>query len=290
MKRRSLLVLLAPGVTGCLSSDSARDEEQSIPDGAEEPPPFPDADEVIYPACDGGRIEMTATPQEAELPESTIEFQATNTHFNLFETNFEDWRMHTLVDGEWWFLGVFDSLDVLDHLAPTGSHSWEMTIDNDRLGTTAEQLAPSASPSFTVAGLGSGIYTFSIVGEFAGADTTSAIVTPFELGGEDVAIVPTSNVETTREGATVHVTETDDDGWDHKIVATRRASTGEATRLTPEWGLRQPGIRNTVPFLSDGVRKVVYSRSRPLVHASDRTDGGTFAYEGRAVEFDLTDG
>lgn len=288
MKRRPLLALLASGVTGCAAPDFAADQGESIPGGAEEPPEFPEADEVIYPASGEGRIEMTPSTEEAELPVTTIEFQATNTHWNLFETNFHDWRIHTLVDGEWWFLGVFAPFDTADTLWPGESHTWEVTIDNEALGTPAEELAPSARSSVTVTGLGSGIYSFSVVGEFHGDETNVAAVTPFVLGGEDVPLVPSPDVETTREGDTVLVTEMASNAREHRIEAIRRDSTRNTTRLPPEWGLREPGIRNTVPFLSDGVRNVVFSRSQPVVHDENRVEGTTFTYGNSAVAFDLS--
>lgn len=287
MKRRSLLTLLAAGVSGCTSSGISAD--RTTPDGAEEPPPFPAADDVIYPASNGGRIVMTATPYEAELPDSTIEFRVTNTHPNLFETNFHYWRLHKFVDGEWWYLGVFEPLDSLDHLLPLASQTWEITIDNDTLGTRNEQLSQSASSSFTLAGLGTGTYAFSIVGEFEGYGTSLAVVAPFRLGGETVDLVPGPNIETTRDGDTIRVTETRTSrDPEYRLEATRPASTGEVPRLVPEWGLRQAGIRNTVPFLGDGIQKAVFSRTKPTVFARNRVDEATFAYEGSAVEFTLS--
>lgn len=289
MERRSILALLASGASGCITHGSSVEQEQSIPEGAEEPPKFPEADEIIYPAFSGGRVEMTASPQESELPKADIEFRVTNSHPNVFETNFHDWRMHTLVGGEWWFLGVFAPFETIDNLKPTESHTWEVTVDNDVLGTPAEQLAPSARSSFTVAGLGTGVYTFSCVGEFHGNDTTIAVVTPFVLSGEDVDLAPAANVETTRNGDTLRVNETGSESREHQIAATRRTPTGSATRLAPEWGLRQPGIRNTVPFLSGGIQKVVFSRSQPMVRDGKRIDGATFVYRDVGVEFNLTE-
>lgn len=287
MKRRALLTLLASGVSGCISPDGSANHP-STPEGAEEPPNFPEADEVTYPAFKSDRIKMTAAPYGAELPQSTIEFRATNKHTDLFETNFDWWRMHILVDGAWWYLGVFEPLDTLNYLKSSESHTWKVTIDNDALGTQAEQLAPSASSSFTVAGLGTGIYTFSIVGKFKEDDVRRAVVTPFTLRGEDVDIVPAKNIETTREGETIRVEETDTSNrQEYKIGAIRRAPAENVTPLVPEWGLRQPGIRNTVPFLTDEIRKAVFSRSLPTVFASDRIDGATFGYKDIAVDFNL---
>lgn len=286
MKRRALLAILASGVSGCISPGGPANNP-ATPDGAEEPPNFHGADEVIYPAFESDRVELTAAPYEAELPQSTIEFRATNNTNTAFETNYEGWRMHKLVDDEWWFLGVFEPLQVIDYLEPSDSQVWEVTINNVTLGTQAEQLAPSAT-SFTVAGLGSGVYTFSIDGAFREGNTSIAIATPFTLGGEDVDIVPTPNIETTREGDTIQVNETDSSGGqEYQIEATRRTSTENVSRLVPEWGLRQTGIRNTVPFLTDEIQNVVFSRSGPTVFDRDRIDGTTFTYKDSAVKFNL---
>lgn len=231
---------------------------------------------------------MNADPYEADPSDPAIEFRISNAHTNPFVTNYHYWRMHKHVDGEWWYLGVFEPHQTLDTLGPSESHTWEMTIDNDSLGTPDEQLAPSASSSFAVAGLGAGIYTFSVVGKFRRDDTTLAVVAPFELTGQDVDLVPASNVETTREGATIRVQETyTSRGREHRIKATRRAATENVPRLVPEWGLRQRGIRNTVPFLGDEIEKAVFSTTGPTVYARDRIDGATFAYGDFAVEFDL---
>lgn len=286
MKKRALLTLLASGVSGCISPGGPTNHP-STPEGAEEPPNFPEADEVIYPAFKSDRIEMTAAPYEAELPRSKIEFRVINNTGSVFETNYEGWRMHKLVDGEWWFLGVFEPLQVIDYLEPSDSQIWNVTINNDALGTRAEQLAPSAT-SFTVAGLGSGIHTFSIDGALEGDNTSIAVVTPFTLDGEDVDLVSTPNAETTRNGDTMQVNETGSSrGREHRIEATRRTSAENVPGLVPEWGLRQTGIRNTVPFLTDEIQRAVFSRAGLTVFARDRIDGTTFAYEDSAVEFDL---
>lgn len=231
---------------------------------------------------------MTADPSEADLPAPTIEFALSNRHVRPFVTNYEDWRLHEWVDGTWWFLGVFEPLGVEDVLWPYTTHRWTVTVDNELLGTLDERLAPSASPSFTLAGLGPGTYAFSAVGAFRGSETSLAAVTPFELGGERIEIVPSPDVETTREGETMLVSETDtSSGQAYRIEARLVDEAGLAPRLVPAWGLRQEGIRNTIPFLSERIRTAVYTTVGPPVYEMDRIDGTTFRYDGRFVTFDV---
>lgn len=297
MNRRALLATFATGVSGCLSNsgspatqpsrtDEPTNTVPSPPPGAEHPPNFDDVDEVTYPASTGGRVTLTVEPADVELPDATVEFEAANTSSTTFRTNLYHWRLHKRVAGQWWDLGVYFPLHEPYSLEPQESHTYTVTIDNGQLDRLAQSLSPSATGSFTLVGVGAGRYAFSLVGRFENATSDRAFSTPFELTGESVEIRPEPGLETARDGDTVDVRRARDDKYDYEFRAEWRDGGDDAPPLVPEWGLRHDGVRNTVPFLSDEVRTVVYS-SDNLLPPQRPLDGETFAYDDAAVEFTL---
>lgn len=303
MDRRLFMVTIPAAVSGCLSLDgSTTATRPEPPEEANEPPAFADADEVHYPASAGGPIVVTAEPSKAELPGATIEFEATNVGRSRFETNLYDWQLYKYVDERWWFLGVFDPLQSSFALDEGETHAWEATIGNDRNYRRPTALSPSSKSSFTLGGVGSGLYAFSVVGTYGNGVSGIAAVTPFELVGEAVELQPTANLETSREGETVRVTSPSGSG-EYELTARRKSDTDEGAALVPEWGLRQEGIRNSVPYLIGDARRVVYEvDGHPPVFPMEEIDGTTvgirdyefgfiedttFAHEDFAVEFGL---
>ncbi len=295
MDRRLFLTAIPATVAGCLSvGESTTPTQPKPPEGANEPPSFPDANEVRYPASGGGSILVTVDPSKPELPGANITFEVANHGNDQFTTNFYRWRLHKYVDGRWWNLGVFEYMDELHYLNGGETHTWEATVDNGQIDQLPEKLSPSADSSFTLAGVGSGTYAFSVVGSFEGDGSRFAAATPFQLEGENVTLKPTPFVETEHEGETVRVTYNDPSpniGKEYELTARRRESHDEALTLVPEWGLRQEGIRNTLPLFSQDVEKVVYTTTgHPPGYAMDIIDGSIFDYRDYTIEFKLRKG
>ena len=295
MDRRLFLTAIPTAVAGCLSvGESSTPTQPEPPKDAREPPTFPDVNEVRYPASGGGSILVTVDPSTAELPGANITFEVANHGNDRFQTNFYHWRLHKYVEGRWWNLGVFEYMDELHYLNGGETHTWEAVVDNDQLDQLPEKLSPSADSSFSLAGVGSGTYTFSIVGSFGSDNSRFAAVTPFQLEGENVSLTATPFVEVEQEGETMRVTYNDpspDVGKEYELTARRRGSHDDALPLVPEWGLRQEGIRNTLPFFSQDIEKVVYTTlGHPPGYSIDVIDGSTFAYHAFIVEFELRKG
>lgn len=258
------------------------------PPAAKEAPEFSNVDEVDYPASSGTPVTITVDPSIVNLPDASITVEATNHRGRTFLTSFYQLRLHKYVAGKWWYLGPFEALDQESSLGGGESHMWELTVVNRGIERHPKELSPSSDSTFTLRGIGEGLYAFSIQGRYGRGGPKRAFVTPFEVSGETVKIVPMAEVEANHQGDRITVKEVDPlPGIKHEVTARRRKVGDDTVALVPEWGLRQDGIRNTAPFFSNGVQTVVYTKFGAPVYPGIEIDGRTFEYRGYSIEYEL---
>lgn len=239
------------------------------------------------------RLDASAT--SGTLPAAAFEFTLANGTDSVYHTNFYDWSLWKRVDGAWWKVLPWVVPEPLHRIAPGASHTWTLRVDNDRYGSDPLADTVAADAELRVAALGGGEYAFAVDGWFGSYDegATVAFAVPFELAGAPLELRPTGDVTGThRDGDTVVVEtapEADGDGPDALLVR-RVEAASDARRLLPEHAVRDPRLRNTLPYFEPDVDAV------RLLHPSTRHtwlfDGEgrfSFTYEDRGYEVRPTD-
>jgi len=199
------------------------------------------------------------------------------------------WDLYKLVDGEW------------VHIAPTG-HTADCRIlmpgGREQLGLRAFNgqavgcgTGDCHCDGLTQGYLGGGEY--AVVAGYGHATSESGALV--ELVGDRVAVTPTDGVSTARDGDTVTVTTgRHGDGEqppDAAFSLTRADSAGERViaeqvMTTGRFVTYEGGLRNALPFLTDGVRRVVVETDERAVDGvlGYDTNSRQFWFRGRAYE------
>ncbi len=209
--------------------------------------------------------------ERATLPEG-IEFAFVNS--SREPTQCGHWNLYKLVDGEWFH--VAPSVHTADCrlVRPGGTKTWD-------LHAYPGEAIPSYGDQTTVGFLGGGRY--GVVAGYGHATPQSGALV--ELVGPPVEVVPTEDVEASRDGTTVTVTAPQYGDAEHppdaSLVVTRTDADPE-TRLIPEQVMRRRyrGLRNTLSCFDSETERVVLRTDQ---HVVDRTVG----YDGDSLTFRL---
>ena len=135
--------------------------------------------------------------------------------------------------------------------------------------------------TMTVDHLGGGRYAL-VSGYGHTTDRSGAL---FELDAPSIELTPTRDVTSERDGRTVTVRTGQD--TDNTFEARTVGTAG--TYLIPEQVMRQRVLRNTIPFLTDSVERVVLRAPQQIprpygLDEDNRFRLGTQAYEVRRIE------
>jgi len=184
--------------------------------------------------------------ERASLP-AAVDFRFVNRTRETLECG--HWYLFKLVDGEWFRIGP------LLHTADCRLVSAGGTVDQRLRAANGEALSCSDSSAHTFGHLGGGRYGY-VVGY--GHEGMSGAMVEFEAPPVD--IVPTDDVVTERDGATVTVTASDTgaDSSDPPLVV-ERVGDADAERLIAEQVMR-PSLRrtrNALAAFEEGVDRVV---------------------------------
>jgi hypothetical protein len=199
--------------------------------------------------------------ERGRLPES-VRFTFVNASRGVTECG--HWNLFKLVDGEWFHVAPYSHTLGCRRVRPGGEKQWV-------LYAYPGEALPTYGRAETVGFLGGGRYGV-VVGYGHATPQSGALV---DLVGPPVDILPTEDVTTTRDGATVTVTTPaygdDDHPPDARLVVTRSDADPE-TRLIPEQVMRSRyrGLRNTLAFVDSEVERVVLRTDR---HVVDRVVG-----------------
>jgi hypothetical protein len=210
--------------------------------------------------------------ERATLPEG-IEFTFVNASRET--TRCGHWTLYKLVDGEWFHVAPYVRTADCRLLRPGGTKTWD-------LHAYPGEAIPSYGDQRTVGYLGGGRY--GVVAGYGHATPESGALV--ELVGPPVELVPTEDVDASRDGTTVTVTAPQYGDAEHPpdagLVVTRTDVDPER-RLIPEQVMRRRyrGLRNTLAFLDSDVERVVLRTTERVV---DRTVG----YDGDSLTFRLS--
>lgn len=163
------------------------------------------------------------------------------------------WNLYKFHDGEWFHLAPRFHLAICRRLAPGATESWTLRAFHGE--------AIPCDDGLSAGFLGGGRYAVT-VGYGHRTGLSGALV---DLDGPPVDVTPTADVTSTREGETVTVTSSKwDDGQEPPnarlvVEDTGGDAVGAATEFIPEQVMRphNRGLRNTLAFFEEGVRKVV---------------------------------
>jgi hypothetical protein len=272
-----------------------------VPIGAADCPPAPsspwadDVERVVcWPHHRDAPARLVPATDEASLPRATVAFTLENRTDVRLRTNFFNWSVHKLVDGSWYRIEPRTVNVPAMAVAPGGTHTWQLTVDNTALDGSAPRN-PSGTSDVTVVGLGGGTYGFATDGTFPGDHYTeaTAFAARFELSGPPIEVRPTADVtHAVRDCGDLLVhTNRDRRAGDRLAaftatpVAASTGPTGAAVdRLLPEQVIRNRHLRNTLAYRDE----VAAGASVALIEPTGATppfgrDGPRFVrYDGTA--------
>jgi hypothetical protein len=209
--------------------------------------------------------------ERATLPEG-IRFTFVNASRET--TQCGHWTLYKLVDDEWFYIAPYARTADCRVLSPGETKPWV-------LYAYPGEAIPTYGREETVGYLGGGRY--GVVAGYGHATPNSGALV--ELVGPPVDILPTEDVDATRDGASVIVTTPtygdDEQPADASLVVTRSDADAE-TRLVPEQVMRRRyrGLRNTLAFFDADTDRVTLRTDQ---HVVDRTVG----YDSDSLTFRL---
>ncbi|EMA00825.1 hypothetical protein SAMN05443574_101246 [Haloarcula vallismortis] len=191
------------------------------------------------------------------------------------------WNLYKLVDGEWFHIAPMGHTADCRLLSPGGREQWGLRAFNGQAVSCG--TGDCRCDGLTQGYLGGGEY--AIVAGYGHATNESGAL--IELVGDRVAVTPTDDVSTARDGDTVTVTTgrhgDDKSPADATFSLSRTDSADEQIiveqvmtrdRFAPSDG----GLRNALPFLTDGVNRVV-------VETDERAVDGVLGYDSDSRRF-----
>ncbi|WP_276273030.1 hypothetical protein [Haloarcula litorea] len=193
------------------------------------------------------------------------------------------WNLHKLVDGEWFHVGPTVHTSDCRLLPPGGRKEWHLRAFN------ADAVGGCDEPGLTRGYLGGG--TYGVVAGYGTPEPESGALV--DLVGDPVEVVPTDDADATRDGDTVTVTLPEYGDGEHPpdaAVTLRRADAADE-RVIAEQVMRTGGflssgrgLRNCLPFLTEGVARVVLRADGHVADAvlGHDADGRRFRFRGRA--------
>lgn len=290
MRRRTVLVAVAPFFAGCIGSgdgststhttrtvttttDATTTTERPYDITSADPSSMTenevrrvladhDCSEFIESsgACpdDDSRLDVSISPTVGELSDDTVEFTVENPTDEDFETNHYGWVLRKW-DGNRWRRIAPLAVPAPLHAIPAGErHVHRIKPVESKVARS--QHAYIAKSEITLGGLGPGIYGFSTQGYFESAPdeelTTGAM---FGLAGEAPPVRPTDDVmRVERNGSTLVVHADAPSDKQGELVVSLLQDEGDAQLLAEH--VRQLGaLLNTLPYAAtDGVETIRY--------------------------------
>ncbi|WP_435125572.1 hypothetical protein [Halobaculum sp. D14] len=247
------------------------------------PPALPEATRMAwYHGADAATTSFLRPESErVELPAS-VDYTLVNHGRSRLAGNPYFWRLWKLVDGRWFHVAPRGWPVPLSFVPPGGTETWTLAaFDEHAIDTGA---------SSTVGFLGGGRYAFE-VGVGRERRTDAALL---DVEAPAATLEPTEGLTVTRDGSRVRVR------WPRRAdevpratLTLTRADAGDTaeTRLITEQ-VMQPhnaALRNTLPYVEDGVTAVSLVTDRNTVSRGARTGGYEpgrfrFRYEGAVYE------
>jgi hypothetical protein len=230
-------------------TDASRFGDRSVP------APFDGEPGVVWYHQAGPETTAYLVPERerVELPGAAT-FTAVNHTGETLGCGF--WRLFKLVDGAFYDLSPPARTGACRQLSPGERESYRV------VAFSGEPVAGDGDPRERHVGhLGGGVYA-ALSGYGTDGRTTGALV---ELDGPPVEIRPSDDVTAERDGATVTVRDArrGDAEAEPATATLTRVDADAARTLIPEQ-VGQPwnrALRNTLPFLGDGVDRVVLRTS-----------------------------
>lgn len=222
-----------------------------------------------HTADDSTAAYLCPETEVAELP-AGISFQFVN---HTRETlGCGHWYVYKLHDGEWFDLGPYVRTMECRMVPPSGTKSWRLHAYGG-----GGELPPEDGRAYPY--LGGGRYAVSVGYGDESASSTAMV----ELRGDPVEIVPTDDVASERDGATVTVTNPEwSEGADEAATLTlTRADAAEKPVIREQvMRRRYRGLRNTLAFAESGVEEVV-------LRTTDRVAGQVVGHDSTTRRFRL---
>lgn len=241
--------------------------------------PVPDEGRAVcYPEHADAPLSLTLDPETVGLPAGETTLTLANDTDHEYRVNFYGWTVSKRVDGEWYRIAPQYHPEPL-HVLPSGAtHEWTLAVDNGEAPTGGA----AAEQDVDLAGLGGGEYAFSVSGWFpvnedgGGGDESFRVAAGarFDLEGDPLELTPVGDPDTSRDGATVTVTSSEEPSEEAPLSVLTVERVGEAgvppsrpirdriveQLLRPRMGVMgDPNpLRNALPFFEDGVDTVRY--------------------------------
>lgn len=238
-----------------------------------------------HTADEGTEVYLEPSTERATLPAS-VDFTAVNHSSETLSCG--HWTLYKLVDGRFFHLWPDERTATCRTLAPGATKTFRLQAFNG-----APPPRGGVGRGAVRGHLGGGRYAV-VVGYNDANEMSGALV---ELAGSPVDVVPTDDVHATRIGSAVFATATRQVTNDRTTAATVTLTRTDDAALVkiPEQVLRPRHrvLRNTLPFLRDGVERVVLNTAETVAHRTlaPGTDRKRFAFDGQAYRIELaTDG
>ncbi|MFB6222327.1 MAG: hypothetical protein ABEH86_01470 [Haloarcula sp.] len=251
-------------------------------------PPFPgDGGVQWFHEADSQTPAFVHPGTERATLDSQIGFEMVNNSHERLQCG--HWNLYKLVDSEWFHIAPTVHTADCRLLVPGGRVQWGLRAFNEQ--PVGCSTGDCHCDGLTHGYLGGGEYAV-VAGYSHTMDESGAL---FELVGDSVAVTPTEDVSTRRDGDTVTVTTgrhgdeehpadamfslTRDDSADERIIA-------EQVMSTRRFAAHSGGLRNALPFLTRDVTRVVVKtdeRSADSVLGYD-TNSRRFRFRGQAYE------
>lgn len=227
---------------------------------------------LCYQSARGELMYLQPSRERATLPRTELSFSLTNVSPLEASTNAYAWEVWKLTEDGWTYVSISPIPMPLTPLGPLETHTWSLTVDNTE---PAASIHPRDHENVQVPFLGPGLYAFGIPVDGTG------YVALFELQGPELTLPPLPDAETTWDGDSVTVRESD---ADVSFVAMRDRDADAAEWIIPEVAARFPLYRGTLPYLRDEAERVRYVGRRSALFAEDR-DEWTVAYREETYTF-----
>jgi len=243
-------------------------------------PPFP-GDSGVQWFHEAGRATTAFVQPGTERAEldAQVGFEMVNNSHERLRCG--HWNLYKLVDGEWFHVAPTGHTADCRILMPGGREQWGLRAFNGP--AVGCSTGDCNCDGLTQGYLGGGEY--AIVAGYGQATTESGALVA--LVGDRAAVTPVDGVSTVRDGDTVTVTTGRHGDGEQPPDATfslaRADSAGERViaeqmMTSGRFATYEGGLRNALPFLTDGVSRVV-------VETDERTVDGVLGYDTNSRRF-----
>jgi len=236
-----------------------------------DPPPFGLGSVTWYHDA-GPETAMFLRPsvERASLP-VTVTYRLRNRARAIAGTR---WLFAKRVDGEWIELVPDEPARYRGLLRLGESEAWTLSLRHG-----------SASGASTLDWLGGGRYAFVV--DVGYSELVHAAL--LDVEAPTLTVTPRDDLTVVRADHKVtvtHPTWSHTPGVDEGVAVLTRS--GEAVRrYVPEQAVRDPVVRNTLPFLKEGVETVVFRADRSAVDGLGDGAGRTFSFRGQAYRIGI---